>query len=196
MIPQDIRICFVGDSLVNGTGDETSLGWAGRLCAAASANGHAITYYNLGIRRDTTRDILLRWEHECDLRLPPSCDCRIVVSCGINDTVIEDGQLRVAPEASCINLQKILARAKRYKLIMVGPTPVEEAAQNARIETLSKAYAKTCQTLDVAFIGLVTDLLLDDFYLNEVSTNDGSHPNSGGYAKIARLIERSPDWWF
>ena len=35
---QDIRICFIGDSLVNGTGDEAALGWAGRLCACAMAN--------------------------------------------------------------------------------------------------------------------------------------------------------------
>lgn len=35
---QDIRICFIGDSLVNGTGDEAALGWAGRLCAMANAS--------------------------------------------------------------------------------------------------------------------------------------------------------------
>ena len=44
---QGIRICFIGDSFVNGTGDETALGWAGGLCVAASASGKSTTYYNL-----------------------------------------------------------------------------------------------------------------------------------------------------
>lgn len=52
---QDIRICFIGDSFVNGTGDETALGWTGRLCAAAHARGFPVTYYNLGIRRKRSR---------------------------------------------------------------------------------------------------------------------------------------------
>lgn len=34
----DIRIGFIGDSLVNGTGDAMALGWAGRLCATADLN--------------------------------------------------------------------------------------------------------------------------------------------------------------
>ncbi|NCO13075.1 MAG: hypothetical protein GW843_02735 [Thiomicrospira sp.] len=29
----DTRICFIGNSFVNGTGDEKMLGWAGRLRA-------------------------------------------------------------------------------------------------------------------------------------------------------------------
>ena len=47
----EIRICFIGDSLVNGTGDEAALGWAGRLCAMANESDIPVTYYNLGIRR-------------------------------------------------------------------------------------------------------------------------------------------------
>lgn len=26
-----MRICFIGDSFVNGTGDDTCLGWVGRI---------------------------------------------------------------------------------------------------------------------------------------------------------------------
>jgi lysophospholipase L1-like esterase len=53
----DIRICFVGDSFVNGTGDPDCLGWTGRLCASRSRQGRSITYYNLGVRRETSADI-------------------------------------------------------------------------------------------------------------------------------------------
>lgn len=30
-----MRICFIGDSFVNGTGDPECLGWAGRICVTA-----------------------------------------------------------------------------------------------------------------------------------------------------------------
>ena len=35
----DLRICFVGDSFVAGTGDETALGWVGRVTATAWHRG-------------------------------------------------------------------------------------------------------------------------------------------------------------
>ena len=117
---QDIRICFIGDSLVNGTGDEAALGWAGRLCAMANASNIPVTYYDLGIRRNTSKDILLRWENECTLRLPDSCDGRIVLSCGVNDTAIENGKTRVNPVGSCANVRSILRGAKQYTVLMVG----------------------------------------------------------------------------
>ena len=67
---QSLRICFVGDSLVNGTGDPACLGWTGRVCAAACDAGHDITYYNLGIRRATSADIHGYWRDEVTRRLP------------------------------------------------------------------------------------------------------------------------------
>lgn len=90
---QDIRICYIGDSFVNGTGDETCLGWAGRLSNRANTEERTITHYNLGVRRNTSADILQRWEQECSLRLPNICDGHVVLSCGVNDMVIEGGNL-------------------------------------------------------------------------------------------------------
>ena len=54
MIAEDIRICFVGDSFVNGIGDETALGWVGRVCALAHTHGFPLTSYNLGIPLERT----------------------------------------------------------------------------------------------------------------------------------------------
>jgi lysophospholipase L1-like esterase len=64
------RICFVGDSFVNGTGDPECLGWTGRICALACQKGHDVTYYNLGVRRETSTDIATRWRDEVSRRLP------------------------------------------------------------------------------------------------------------------------------
>ena len=49
----ELRICFVGDSLTNGTNDEEFLGWPGRRCAGEFAKGHSLPYYNLGTRAGT-----------------------------------------------------------------------------------------------------------------------------------------------
>ena len=193
---QDIRICFVGDSFVNGTGDETALGWTGRLCAAAAHQGIAVTHYNLGIRRNTSKDILLRWEHECALRLSDVCDARVVISCGVNDTVIENGQLRVHAEESCANVREILRGAKKYQVLMIGPPPVGGDDQNARIQTLSLAFSREANALAVPYIDIFSALAADDGYKQDVSNTDGSHPRSHGYAKMAQIVASSPRWWF
>lgn len=193
---RDIRICFIGDSLVNGTGDEAALGWAGRLCALAHASDIPVTYYNLGIRRNTSKDILLRWENECTLRLPDSCDGRIVLSCGVNDTAIENGKTRVDSAESCENVRAILRGAKRYTALMVGPPPVLDDEQNERIESLSLAFARETKALGVPYIDLFSALCSDDAYKREIARNDGAHPRSEGYSKMARIIGASPSWWF
>ena len=193
---QDIRICFIGDSFVNGTGDGEALGWAGRLCARASTNGTPVTYYNLGIRRDTSIDILLRWESECTLRLPDFCDGRVVVSCGVNDAAIENGKVRVEPGDSCANVRSMLREAERYNLLMVGPPPVLDDEQNGRVKELSRAFTEEAQSLNVPYIDLFSALCSDEAYAREVSENDGSHPRSVGYSKMADIVASSPQWWF
>ncbi len=192
----DIRICFVGDSFVNGTGDETALGWAGRLCASAHACNFPVTYYNLGIRRNTSKDILGRWETECSLRLPETCDGRVVFSCGVNDTVIENGAVRVPPEESCANVREILRSVTKYKVLMIGPPPVGDDSQNERIMALSQLYAAEAKILGVQYIDLFLPLASDVAYKREVLGNDGSHPRSSGYTKMANIISSSSSWWF
>jgi acyl-CoA thioesterase-1 len=80
-----IRICFFGDSIVNGTGDDACLGWVGRVCSAARRDGIDLTCCNLGIRRDTSADVLIRWHAEARARLPDEYDGGLVFSFGGND---------------------------------------------------------------------------------------------------------------
>ena len=56
MQTDDLRLCFVGDSFVNGTNDPDYLGWTGRVSILARGRGHMLTCYNLGVRRDTSSD--------------------------------------------------------------------------------------------------------------------------------------------
>lgn len=194
---QDMRICFLGDSLVNGTGDETALGWAGRLCAHANAGGAAITYYNLGIRRETSRDVQRRWQQECALRLSSVIDGRIVLSCGVNDTVMEGGATRLNLRESCASVREILKHAAaKYKTIMVGPLPVGDDAHNARISAISAAFARAARALAVPYIEVYSPLVGDAQYRREIAAGDGAHPRGAGYARVADIIRASRDWWF
>lgn len=191
----DTRICFIGDSFVNGTGDETMLGWAGRLCALAQRNGHNITYYNLGIRRHTSTDILQRW-HEIALRQQPDCDNRIVLSCGVNDTTMDNDALRVDFETSLQNMRALFTRMQSAPGLVVGPPPVNDNAQNQRIQTLSNAMQIEAEKAGLPFIPLFDALIQDQAYLTEIAQNDGAHPQATGYNKMADIIQLSGKWWF
>ena len=158
--------------------------------------GVPVTCYNLGIRRDTSRDILLRWESECSRRLPGTCDGRIVISCGVNDTVVENAQRRVSQEESLENVQQILRAAMKHKIIMVGPPPVNDDVQNERIKNLSEAFARIAKMLDVHYIDLYPSLVSDKDYMREIAGGDGAHPGGIGYKKMAGIIGASPGWWF
>ncbi len=197
MDSNDIRICFVGDSFVNGTGDPACLGWSGRICAAAASAGHPVTSYNLGIRRDTSTDIETRWLTECLRRLPPACDCRVVFSFGVNDTALEDGRRRVLLDATCEQTNRMLQRARqRYTTLMIGPPPVADEPHNERIFQLCDALQAVAIACQVPYLKVCDTLHRSSTWMGEVARNDGSHPQAGGYAELAALVQHWPHWWF
>lgn len=191
----DVRICFVGDSFVNGTGDPEKMGWAGRLCAMSTAKIHDITYYNLGVRRNTSADVKKRWQQECQARLPEASENMVVFSVGVNDTVIEHGQQRVKQSQSIENARQFLSMAQQqYAVAMIGPPPIDDLAQNARIKELDAAFQVLCHDLSIPYLSVFSRLLAAPIWLKEVSSNDGAHPRSAGYAFFARLVKAWSDW--
>ncbi len=191
------RICFIGDSFVNGTGDEKALGWVGRLCALASQQGLDLTYYNLGIRGNTSKDVLTRIDSEVPLRLGKAIDERIVLSFGVNDTLLEEGVPRVATDESVVNLKEIIQLIQvKYKILIVGPLPVNDNEQNLRIKSINTAYKLVAETYEIPFIDVFEQLKSNQSYQQEINGNDGAHPKSKGYETITQLIIDSGKWWF
>lgn len=191
----DIRICFLGESFVNGTGDRTHLGWTGRLCQTLSQRGDRVTYYNLGIRRETSTELLERWQQECDRRLPPGCHHRVVFSFGVNDTTVENGRTRVALARSLSNAQQILSVAKqRYPVLMVGLAPLTDPEQNIRIHELSDHFAQLCETLHIPYLDIFTPLTQSPTWMQEAAASDGAHPDAAGYAELAQIIQAWLGW--
>ena len=191
----DLRICFVGDSFVNGTGDPECLGWAGRLCAAARRAGHDLTYYNLGVRRETSADIRARWEREVRSRLPEGADNRVVFSFGANDATLEEGRPRVTADRSIEHARAMLTSARTsYPVLMVGPPPTADAEKNGRLATLSAGFAEVCRELDVPYLDVLGPLEASGTWVREAAAGDGSHPGAAGYAELACLVRGWAAW--
>lgn len=194
---KDIRICYVGDSFVNGTGDPEKLGWCGRLSAMSESKERQITHYNLGVRRETSSDILKRWESEVSQRLVDSEDTYVVFSFGVNDSVWEEGGVRVGINESLANLEKIVLGAKKnYPVIMVGPPPVEDQEQNERIKKYDEVYKEFCDEHFVAYLSIFDTLAASAVWGKEVSSNDGAHPYAKGYKLLAETVYQWDTWWF
>jgi acyl-CoA thioesterase I len=195
MNTNDIHICFVGDSFVQGTGDPDCLGWAGRLCVAARQAGHHLTGYNLGVRRETSADIARRWLAECAPRLPATTQNTVVFSFGANDVTIENGTPRVAETETLRNLRTLLdAATARYQTLLIGPPATPDAAHNARLGQLSQRMGEIAAQTAVPYLALFPLLVNDASWLAEVSANDGAHPRAAGYAKMATWIRTWPGW--
>jgi acyl-CoA thioesterase-1 len=193
----DIRICFVGDSYVQGTGDDQCLGWAGRLCASARSAGHHITYYNLGVRRETSTDIARRWQAECEPRLLPTTENYLVFSFGANDVSLIDGHRRVPEAETLAHLQSILRVAvTRFRTLVVGAPPAHDDGHNRRLAELSTRMESVAAELGVPWIATLPPLITDDVWRHDVQGNDGAHPRAAGYTRLTQIIATSRHWWF
>lgn len=93
-------------------------------------------------------------------------------------------------------MAEILSRAGKYPVLVVGPPPLGETDIDRRIELISNTFAEQATAMEVPFIDLYSVLARDQAYLDEVQSNDGAHPKSSGYARIAQIIAASPAWWF
>ena len=194
---RDIRVCFFGDSLVAGVGDPGATGWVGRLVAAAWARDTPVTAYKLGVRRDTSSDVLGRWRAELEPRSPPQADCRVVFSFGANDATWEDGAPRIAPATSVVNLGRALecAAERSLPVLVVGPAPVNDDAQQERIGALSIAFQTVARRRAVPYVEIAAALRASPGYRRELAAGDGAHPGAAGYALIAEIAMRPwLDW--
>ena len=196
-LPAPLRICFFGDSMVNGTGDDACLGWVGRAGAAARRGGCDLTLYNLGVRRDTSADVRARWRAEAEARLPPGHDGRLVFSFGANDGCIaDDGTgVRVPTAETLANANAILTPAIAWRpTLMVGPFPICDSAVDRRTAALSAALGDLCDRLGVPYFAPFPLAAGSDIWAREVAAGDGAHPNAGGYALVAEAFAAWPAW--
>ena len=155
------------------------------------------TCYNLGVRRDTSADVLVRWQREAMARLPPEHDGRLVFSFGANNCCPgEDiGGVRVAPGRALTNAEAILTAAVAWRpTLMVGPLPICDIAVDRRIRHLSDDFASLCARLRVPYLDVFDLVAASDIWAREIVAGDGVHPNEGGYAVIGDAVENWAGW--
>lgn len=193
---RDIRVCFLGDSFTAGVGDPTRLGWVGRLAASADPHATSLTVYNLGIRRDTSRQIHARWKAECLPRLPDTVDGRLVLSFGVNDMTRHGAGLRVDPRTSAETLRTLLTEAAPgLPVLVVGPPPGLDPERNPRLADLDARYADVCAAQEVPYVS-VFDVLADEpRWRADLTAGDGVHPGADGYQVLADLVTAAWQRW-
>ena len=195
-----LRTCFIGDSITNGTGDGTMLGWPGHLCAAEVRAGHDLTYYDLGIRGDTSADLLPRWQAEVTARLPAVLNCAIVFNFGLNDATDQQDGIRVHLGDSIKNARAMLSAAKAmHPTLWVGPTPVDDTRmpltteeghvrdkRNARTADYNLGFRALADELEIPYLDMMSALINDAAWPGMLA--DGLHPAPDGHRRMAGIV--------
>lgn len=189
----DARVCFVGDSLTAGVGDAGQRGWVGRVAEGFRPPDVALTHYNLGVRTDTSVEVLARWRSEVRARLAPHAVNALVVSFGVNDA--REPFAQTHPVSLAVdNLQRLLDDAARAGLptMVVGLLPVADPAHNHRSAAYDRAFRDACAARHVPFVEVLEPMLHDPTWMREIPRGDGLHPGPGGYQALAKRI--GPAW--
>ena len=125
-----------------------------------------ITAYNLGVRGDSSAEVLTRWRTECPPRWKGRSEKRLVVSVGTNDVVSGTTTAR-----SRLNLANVVddAAATGIATFVVGPPPTLDPDFNRRLEVLVEAQADVCARRSVPFVDCFQPLADHDQWRSELS---------------------------
>jgi len=192
-----MKICFFGDSFTKGIGDDTGLGWVGRVCDVARSEGNVIQDYNFGVQGDTSADIIERWQEEAEQSLPDGQAGAVVFAFGTNDCAKgDDRRARLPQDERLRNVKAILTIAtQKWPTLLIGPLPIaDDAVANKRIADMSRHMGVLAKVRKVPYLDVFSTIQESDIWKNEALANDGAHPNSGGYTLVANLVSAWPAW--
>ena len=184
--PRDVGLVFVGASLVAGVGDPKGQGWVSRVVGRTHHPDLELTAYNLGVRGDTSADVLGRWKQEAEPRWQGRGEKRLVVSVGTADAM---GGVTLARHR--LNLANILddAASAGIGTFVVSPPPTDDEEVNAKLDVLVDAQADVCSRRGVPFVDCFAPLLGHDQWQSDLaSSRPAHHPGQAGYGLIAWLV--------
>ena len=184
--PRDVGLVFVGASLVAGVGDPKGQGWVSRVVGRTHSADLEVTAYNLGVRGDTTADVLARWKSECAPRWSGRAETRLVISVGGNDAASG-----VTLARHRLNLANILddAASAGIGTFVVSPPPADDEEFNAKLDVLVEAQADVCARRGVPFVDCVRPLLGHEQWQSDLAASRvPHHPGQAGYGLIAWLV--------
>jgi lysophospholipase L1-like esterase len=179
----DIRVCFLGDSFTEGTGDDQTLGWVGRVVAGERGRGHDLTGYNLGVRGQTGAEIAARTAAEAGVRLNGRGNWRAVVICfGANDIFLGRP---AAQSAQALDGMLRWSAGQGFAAFVVAAPPMTEAALDPQRAALQDVLAQVCRDRAAPFLALPRAVGDWSAWHAEARAGDGVHPGAEGYRRVA-----------
>jgi acyl-CoA thioesterase I len=183
---RDVGLVFIGASMTAGYGDPKGLGWVGRVVARTQHPDLDLTAYNLGVRGNTSGDVVARWGAESHPRWKGRGERRLVVSVGAGD--ITSGMTMAR---SRLNLANVLDEATNSGIsaFVVGLAPTLDPELNRRIEALAEAQADVCSRRGVTYVDCFRPLVSHDQWMADLAASpDRAHPGQAGYGLVAWLV--------
>lgn len=203
-----MRVFFFGDSITQGFFDEAG-GWAQRLINLYHSQTREnlgqdfwIECFNLGVSGDTVDGLRKRLEVEVTNRQLLNDENVIVLSIGINDTVLHDNRAVRDVYDFQESFENLLDSSLSIanKVICIGLTAVDESLTdpwaysstnkqylNNRINLFEDTIKQACEIKDVPFVPV------HDRFLTQADSatllSDGLHPNEAGHELIASLVK-------
>ena len=180
-------VCFIGDSLTQGIGDQKALGWVGRLAQASFADDPArprtLTVYNLGLRGESSVAIQARWRADTDRRRREGEDMAFVFSFGA-----ADGKFDLPGEETLAAARSVLAGATGLgRTLYIAPPPAFEPSWSAHIRQTGQVVAGICAELGIPAFDFHAPLAAEPAYMASLEA-DGIHPDAAGYERMAELL--------
>lgn len=202
------QICFIGDGITQGLGDESGAGWAVRLGLAEAANGRRLLTHNLGVAYQTSTEIGSRWRAEALSRLHDADAAGVVFSFGLFDMadILGDG-ISVPLLEALSNAEAMIADAAAiWPVLWVGPPPVHADApplrlgtrslsvSNARLRALSEGYKESAQRLGVPYLDIAEVLTANPAWRKTEAETSGIFPSGTGHQLIADTVRSWSAW--
>ena len=196
-----VKIVCIGDSIVEGEGDELGLGgWAGRLQHKILKNSKIgkNRVYNLGMGMETSMDLLHRFYSEVLYRDPDI----IIIQAAHGDSrsmfnMAGEEEFEIGKGARLRVYHKLftyLSQSKK-KVLVLGLNPIcinakfrKAVPQRAKhIEAHNMGLKKLCIEYKLPFLDprdIFRNVKIEKYY------TDGLHPNSKGYELMFSAIYR------
>lgn len=184
--PRDLALVFLGASLVAGVGDPKGQGWVTRVVGRTQHPDLELTAYNLGVRGDTSAEVLARWSSEVPRRWAGRGERRVVLSVGTDDVI---SGMTLARHR--LNLANLLddAAAQGVGTFVVSPPPTDDPDLDGRIEVLVAAQADVCARRGVPFVDCYAPLSAHEQWRTDLAASRvPHHPGQAGYGLIAWLV--------
>jgi lysophospholipase L1-like esterase len=208
-----MRVLVFGDSIAQGFYDSEG-GWANRLAAhyfkksIDGKNEKNLTVFNLSISGDATPQLLRRFDAESSARIWPGEDFIFIFSVGINDSVVENGKVRVEQEDYSDNLRSLVQKARKFSnnILLVGLNACDEkitqpVAWNKAIHYTNKQISiyesiiRKISTEEGAQFLPLYEVFEEKKKHGEKLLFDGLHPNSEGHLIIYELVQEVLESW-